>query len=697
MDYNHYRPHSSLGYMSPVAFAAIVKNRSGPRPENFRPHPKFVRPSKRVSEDKTMLNTHMTDGTEKWGRSTRKKKYESVLKEKLMMNVLMSIAAITALFVTSVALGALPQGVNLASLRSWDIVIAEDAIASEIYAAKEFQSHYEQASGTKMPIVKCTDRGDGHVYIGSGGTMASSEVGFAVEGFGPEDLRIIIRDNNIAIAGGRPRGTLYGVYSFLEEYLGVRFLTPDHTYIPQVADWRVVGPVDSFYHPPLAYRFCDYAGPEYSAEFATRVRANHHDHGVTFGGKSGISLINHTFCEVMPTSKYGKEHPEYYSMINGERLSQVENDWYETQLCLTNPDVLRIFTEHILDELKSSPETKSVAVAQNDSLIDVNNYCQCPDCAAIDEREGTPMGSVLSFVNNVADRVAKSHPGVVVGTLAYHHTRKPPRTLKPRPNVRIQLCSIECCVLHTIDDPSCEQNVEFCRELSAWSEICKDISIWNYNANFLNYRLPCPNLRVIEPNIRYFVANNAVGLFMEAVPYDTASFSDLRNYVIMSLLWNPNRDAQQLIDEFLNLHYRQAAPPIHKYINLIHDNAHKRNLHERCFGKASGYGIDGSIISAGLDAFAEAMSLADNETVRMRVEKLSICSYRAAIEPIWYITDDAELSKLDAQLVDQMRPLVKTFFELCEKHESEKEGKTTFEEDYYIIKKRLTGLLNIQI
>ena len=52
--------------------------------------------------------------------------------------------------------------------------------------------------------------------------MRTSNVGFETGKLGEADLGIVIRDGNIAIAGGRPRGTLYGVYTFLEDYLGDR-------------------------------------------------------------------------------------------------------------------------------------------------------------------------------------------------------------------------------------------------------------------------------------------------------------------------------------------------------------------------------------------------------------------------------------------------------------------------------------------
>ena len=118
--------------------------------------------------------------------------------------------------------------------------------------AEEFQEFFRQAGGLKLPIVHKITRWDKHVFIGSGMVMQASPVGFNVEDLGPEDLRIVVRDGNIAIAGGRPRGTLYGVYTFLEDYLGVRFLTHDHTHVPAVGWQRLIGPLDRVYRPPFA-------------------------------------------------------------------------------------------------------------------------------------------------------------------------------------------------------------------------------------------------------------------------------------------------------------------------------------------------------------------------------------------------------------------------------------------------------------
>jgi hypothetical protein len=579
--------------------------------------------------------------------------------------VVTMIISLNALILSS-ACASVPQGVNLANLSGWDIITAEDAQPSEVYAAEEFQSFFAQSSGIRLPIVQqadATNGGQRHIFIGSSLSMRASNVGFSTDDFGQEDFRIVVRDDNIAIAGSKQspaRGTLYGVYTFLEDYIGVRFLTADHTYVPAIGTWRVVGPLDHFYHPPLRFRWSYYGETNRNPAFAARIRVNTVSDDPKLGGKTGLNLISHSLFYYVPAQKYGKEHPEYFALVDGER--KLEMGGGGPELCLTNPDVLRIVTDTILDALMKHPEMENISVSQNDN----NKYCRCPQCAAIDEREGTPMGSLLTFVNAVADKVANKYPDVMVGTLSYWYSRKPPKTIKPRPNVQIQLCSIECCLLHPINDPNCEKNVQFCRDLADWGKMCKNISIWNYNTNFSNYLLPCPNLWVIEPNIRYFVANHAIGIFMQAAGNALgAELSDLRNYVIANLLWDPTRSGQKLIDEFLDLHYGRAAGPIRRFINLTHEHALASGLHPNCFGRAKDYAIDESIAKAGLDAFAEALELAENDAVRARVEKASICAYRAALEPIWYIKDKSDV---DPALAERMQPLVKRFVELCEKY-----------------------------
>ena len=580
----------------------------------------------------------------------------------------------TLIFIAAmdVAAAAAPAGVNLAKLEHWNIVTATDAVASEIFAAEEFQKFFLEASGLELPVVSQITRPDQHIFIGPGSLLAASNAGFCVDDFGDEDFRILVRNRNIAIAGGRPRGTLYGVYTFLEDYLGVRFLTLDHTHVPSVGQWRLVGPVDRFYHPPLAFRWSYYVETELDEAFAARVRCNTVPTSDKLGGRTDIGLINHSFLAHCPAGEYGQEHPEYFALVNGERKLSAE-----AQLCLSNPDVLKVVTNSVLQHLESNPRAGNISVSPNDNW----DYCRCKTCVAVNHQEDARMGSLLPFVNQVADRIAEDFPRTKVGVLAYAYHRKRPKTIRPRANVMIQLCNIECCVMHAVNDPSCPRNVDFCRTMDDWGEVSEDIFIWSYNTNFNNYLLPCPNLRVIEPNIRYFVANQARGIFMQAAyTSGAAEFSDLKNYLTSGLLWDPNRSGQDLIDEFLQLHYGRAAPPIARFINLVQDRGLASGRHTNCFGRGHDYGIDESVGLAGVAAMQEALELAQSAVVQRRIEKLSLAAYRAAIEPVWYVEDPEPErpagprewyggiapENLDPELAARMRPLVQRFIELCD-------------------------------
>jgi hypothetical protein len=566
-------------------------------------------------------------------------------------------------------------GVDLSAMQGWDIVVAGDASPSERYAAEEFRDHFSRA-GVRLPPPGPAHSSAGHVLIGAGAARMDANE------FGPEDFAIEVADGRIAIAGGRPRGTLYGVYTFLEDYLGARFLTASHTHVPRLSGPRVVGPLRRTYRPPLSFRWPYYGENVADTAFATRLPNTTTTEDGRGGGRTPMGLISHTFLKYLPSRLHGAAHPEWYALRDGRRLAPFDDDFDKTQLCLSNPEVLRTITETVLAEVEANPTRGNVSVSQNDNF----SHCQCDACRALDEREGGPMGSLLTFVNAVADEVAKRHPDVKVGTLAYQYSRRPPRRLRPRPNVQVQLCSIECCQVHPIDDPACPLNAEFCCDLAAWGDVCDDVRVWHYNTNFSDYLLPCPNLRVIEPNLRYFVRNNVRGVFVQvagnedwarATPWASsaictpvnnvrgADLGDLRNYIIAGLLWDPSRSGRELMEEFLRLHYAEAAPPIRRYIDLLHENAVARGLHRNCFGRAADYGIDERIVQAGLDAFEEALSLAESSEVRARVEKASVGAVRAALEPVWYARRPEDV---DAILAERMRPLAVRLFDLCERH-----------------------------
>jgi hypothetical protein len=546
-------------------------------------------------------------------------------------------------------------------MSNWTIVLADQPIASERYAAEEFQALFAAATGLQLPIVATTQSSRNHVFIGHGQTMANSSAGFGVDYLGEEGLRIHISPDNIAIAGGRPRGTLYGVYEFFERYAGVRFLTYDHTHVPEPQKMLLIPCEEHTYQPPFSYRYSYYTANQDHPELAARLRINTVTEEQKLGGISGQRLINHSYYRLLPVEQYGAEHPEYFALINGERMLNVGGGGPEP--CTTNPDVVRIVTEAVLAELRAHPDWENISVSQNDNDL----YCQCQRCATINAREESPMGANLFLVNAVADAVAKEFPGVKVGALSYWYTRKPPRFMRPLENVQIQLCSIESSIVYPLDDPGSQKNADFARDFVEWGRICDNIWIWNYNTNFSAYNLPFPNLRAIGPNVRFFRRNHGKGVFMQANSSGgPGELSDLRNYVISRCLWDDSLDSWDLAEEFCHLHYGDAADLIIEYLTFIHDNVERAGVEPNCFGSAEEFAITAEVAQKALDYFERALAAASDPVVRGRVEKASICAYLAMIEAGGEL--EVENGLLVLNFPGRHAGIVDTYAALCAKY-----------------------------
>ena len=546
-----------------------------------------------------------------------------------------------------------PTGGNLtiSAMQNWHITVSDDATPSEKYAAEEFQKWFNQATRLTLPLD--TTRNDGQVIIGASSTLSD------------EDIEISVDSSQIQISGGMPRGILYAVYQFLEELLGLRFLTADHTYSPDASALQI--PCGSYtYSPPFSFRWSYYRENSDAPEFAAKRKVNTVTDAENLGGKTQQQLINHSFHALVPYGTYGESHPEYYALVDGERDTNTHGGG--PQLCVTNPEVIEVAAASAIRQLSERPGAANISVSQADTAA----YCRCETCEALNEAEETPMGSQLTFVNAVAERIEKEYSDVKVGTLAYWYTRKPPKTVKPRHNVQIQLCSIECCTLHAIDNPDCEQNQAFCQDTNEWGRICDDIWIWNYNTNFRAYDLPFPNLRSIAPNVRYFLRNNAKGVFMQANGNGlTGEFSDLRNYLISQLIWNPHLDADAHLNEFVNLHYEAAAPPILEYINFLHNNVKTRDLHPRCFPTPEDVGLDAESAQTIFDYFQQALALAEKPEIRARVEKASIPAYKAMI-----VAGGEMPSQRRQTLIDE-------YITLCERYNMSHAAETQAAEVYF--------------
>ncbi|MFC1541789.1 DUF4838 domain-containing protein [Candidatus Latescibacterota bacterium] len=455
------------------------------------------------------------------------------------------------------------------------IVIAENASPSTIHGAMELQSHLYKMTGAELPIVTDTmPLRKNEIIIGNNSHLEQIGVDIDFESLGDEGYILKTVGSYIIIAGGDLRGNMYGVYGLLEDHLGFRWFTADVSHIPKTN--RLVIPVlNEVVVPKIAYRE-PYVWEAFDGDWAARNRMNRNskDGGLGFlhGGKIEwvTDMFVHTFEKLVPPDEYFRAHPEYFSLVGGRRQRN------RSQLCSTNEDVIKIVTKGVLQAFREHPEAYVISVSQNDW----DAHCECKKCQALAEEEGSQIAPVLRMVNLVAEEVEKEFPGRLVETLAYQWTRKSPKNMRPRQNVVIRLCTIECCFSHPLNSCGSIENIEFSRDLREWGAIADRLWIWNYVTSFAHYFAPFPNLRVRDDNIRFFTENNVTGIFQQDV-YTTphGELSGLSAYVNAKLLWNPYYDEDTAINEFLEGVYGPAARPIREYIDIIHDEVDKKNIH----------------------------------------------------------------------------------------------------------------------
>ncbi len=420
------------------------------------------------------------------------------------------------------------------------IVVPAKATVIEQQAAELLQEYLKKISGCILNIVK-DQTGPVKTEISIGFTnRVPSDVTADME---PDEFRVITAGEKLLILGGNHKGVYYGVVDVLEKKLGCRIFAPEVEYVPHY---------ETILLEPL----------NYSDKPVNKLRIVHGKFNSNKAYKEWMRLDNidevfadgyyvHTFNKLVPWETYFSSHPEYFAYMNGKRIID--------QLCMSNPEVLKLVTDKIAVEMAHQPDKKTWSVSQNDNF----SYCQCDKCKAIIEEEGAPSGPLLRFVNEVAARF----PDNTISTLAYQFSRAAPKITKPADNVQIMLCTIELNRSKSIEsDPSSQS---FVKDISDWGKLTHNIYLWDYTVDFANTVTPFPNLHVLQPNIQFLTRNGAYEHFQQTNTMKGNEMAELKSYMLARLLWNPDVNIDSVKTVFLDGYYAEAAPYIRQYIDRL--------------------------------------------------------------------------------------------------------------------------------
>lgn len=354
--------------------------------------------------------------------------------------------------------------------------------------------------------------------------------------WGNDGFGVITNQHSIFIFGHTDQAIKNGVYDVLQRKFGFEYYQAEALQIPSSLPKKFA--YDKYESiPAFGYREVFY-GETRRSGFADWHKLTSGESVGTFENHPGWGLWVHTLHRLLPPEQYFETHPEYYALRNSVRLKD--------QVCLSHPEVLELVCGNLSKEIAKNPKAKYWSVSQMDNY----NYCECSACHHTDSLEQSHAGSMLRFVNEVAKRF----PNQIISTLAYQYTRSAPVLTKPEPNVNIMLCTIEENRAKSLRGTSFE------KDLKNWSDLTKNILIWDYVINFSHMVMPFPNWPTLQENLLMFQAYGVQMLFEQGYNAPSSEMQPLRAYLLSKWAWDPTRDATKLIYDFTNYFYGPAGP-----------------------------------------------------------------------------------------------------------------------------------------
>lgn len=448
----------------------------------------------------------------------------------------------------------------------------DQAAPAAVLALKEYRALVKKATGVEP--VRVAEPVPGTPTIFFGRNTWSTRAGVTAEGLRPEgfriqsvgqDIHIVGRDtpkvgaHQVAARVGMEPGTLFGTYEFLERCYGMLFAWHDDlgTVAPQQKDLTVrsMHIVDA---PDCSYRqFTKSPAGQANEVFGRRLRLGH-----------PIEVRHeHNWHRIMSPNVYGNDHPEWFAEINGKRYPKHYSEKRGGQVCTSNPQVVEHFAKSAIEHFDRNPRADMFSIAANDG----RKFCTCRECQTLDSGRTRPDGRrvitdrIITFSNQVAERVTRVHPDKRLGVIIYLDYKYPPVNVKPHPMLFL---------VHPTNS-GFSQGVYY--EGDEWSEAAMERG-WQKAANtFYKYDIwhyDQTPLYMIAPVTKHLIAKCRAqrdhgvdgGYHYIARSYELLGAG---HYLLGRLLWDNNFDAETAEQKYYSALYGAAADDVKAYYDLL--------------------------------------------------------------------------------------------------------------------------------
>jgi hypothetical protein len=448
---------------------------------------------------------------------------------------------------------------------SYKIHVGPEPDVITLNAAAELADYLQRISGTKLlPLLQEAKAADDPLIVVGRENPLTPKLApdIPYNTLGDDGFVIRYVGRHIVIAGATPRGTMYGVNWLLDRKLGVKWLSPDYAYVPNMPTLTLM-PTNEIQIPQFHYReVLSTEGQDKT--FRAHNLLNGESHGPSFSpSPPEIDSWRHewsakggeaNFLELLPTSIYGKDHP----------------DWYAGgQIAMMNKDLRKEMSNVLVARLRALPDYRSIWFEVHD--MDWGWDMDRESRAFADAHGQHPSAPRLDMMIDVANRVRAALPDAKLAFNAYHWSFTPPDAMRVPDYLLVVPMTIHLDYSSALNKA---RNQKLGRDIATWNAISNHILVWDHITNFSGFIQPTPNIYPIANSIKWLATLNHVEGYFAEGSWNTpkAEFSSLRAWLIARLLWNPNEDVHQLVSQYCGYYFGPAAGPfILRYIDLMHE------------------------------------------------------------------------------------------------------------------------------
>ena len=446
------------------------------------------------------------------------------------------------------------------------VVYSEGASESLIAAADFMAATIDRMSGSSgvRTAVKDGSESGFSIYVGRAANSALIDLSDVKD----DGYKLEIKPEGIYIVGKTDDATRNGIYDFLETHLECMYVSPENTYVPLCPTVKLALE-EKTVNPTITWRKV-YQYESVQNGWYERLKMNG---TIVKEGENSIELYNewgtwcHSSFEFVPPEKYFDEHPEYYAKFLGKRRYQfnVLGRTFPTHLCYTNEEVYQIAEAELVKRIEANPEVKFWDFSIMDTYFAT---CRCKECKKFNKEAGSEMGTLLAFLNRLADAIRDDYPDVYLSTLAYQRVKNPPKNMKCAPNLCINVCAFPGTQSYPYStEGGIKASREFAERVVEWGKICDNILVWDYVVNFTHLKLPFPNFEFQKENLEFYLENNIRFVFHQGSREPMDENAEMRTYLLSRQLWDKDVDLLALAKKYVAVVYGDAAGLVEEYMD----------------------------------------------------------------------------------------------------------------------------------